>query len=89
MSNYKTTLGLAAFLSAVIFIVGCIPEDSLQWSKDGSVGLLKADDGLYLVDGRTGELSKLETGVDLLPGLSKDGKWIAYSKKVECANFSE
>jgi len=90
MSNHKTTLGLVVFSIVAIFIVGCIPEDSLQWSEDGSVGLLKAGDGLYLVDGKTGELTEVAKGpIDLLPGLSADGTWIAYCERVECTNLAE
>ena len=89
MSNHKTTLALVAFFAAVFFCVGCIPETSLEWSEDGSVGLLNSEEGLYLVDGKTGELTELESRAGLLPDISKDGKWIAYSEQVSCDNLSE
>ncbi|MFC1636825.1 hypothetical protein ACFL5Z_18525 [Planctomycetota bacterium] len=50
MNNHKTTLSLVAFFAIVMFFVGCLPETSLKWSDDGSVGLLmRVNDGLYLV----------------------------------------
>jgi hypothetical protein len=89
MGNRIKNFGLAAFYLAVIFLVGCIPEDSLQWSKDGSRGLLRMEGELYLVDGQSGELTKI--GGDILPwpDISDDGKLIAYSRKVECSSISE
>ncbi len=90
MSNRIKSFGLGAFYVAVIFLVGCIPEDSLQWSEDGSVGLLRIDEALYIVDGNSGELAEVEkTNVGMFPDISDDGKLIAYSRKVECLNASE
>lgn len=90
MSRHTTTLCLAAFCAAVVFIAGCIPEDSLEWSDDGSVGLLKAGEGLYIVDGETGELTEVVKGeIGLLPDISKDGKLIAYSEYFECSSLSK
>lgn len=90
MSNHKTTLGLMTFLGAVIFIAGCIPENSLEWSEDGSVGLLRAGEGLYVVDGKTGKLTEVAKGkIGLLPDISRDGKLVAYSEQVSCDNLSE
>jgi len=90
MSSHTTTLSLVAFCAAVVFVAGCIPEDSLEWSEDGSVGLLKIGEGLYIVDGETGELTRVVKGeIGLLPDISKDGKLIAYSERVSCDNLSE
>ncbi len=90
MSNHRTALGLVAFCAAVAFIAGCIPENSLEWSEDGSVGLLKAEEGLYIVDGKTGELTEVVKGdIGLLPDISKDGKLIAYSEKIDCNSLSK
>ncbi|MHC4325314.1 MAG: hypothetical protein ACYSUX_13710 [Planctomycetota bacterium] len=90
MSNHRIKFGLLAFFAAVVFIAGCIPEDSLEWSEDGSVGLLKAGEGLYIVDGETGELTEVAKGeIGLLPDISEDGKLIAYSERVSCDNLSE
>jgi len=89
MNNRKMTCGLVVFYAAVIFVVGCIPEMSLKWSGDGSVGLLRVEGGLGLVDGKTGELTEVAGSVGLLPDISKDGKLIAYSEKVDCNSLSE
>jgi len=90
MSNHRIKLGLLAFFAAFVFIAGCIPEDSLEWSEDGSVGLLKAGEGLYIVDGETGELTEVAKGdIGLLPDISKDGKLIAYSEKIDCNSLSK
>jgi hypothetical protein len=90
MNNRNRDLGLAVFYIAALFIVGCIPEDSLQWSEDGSVGLLRIDGALYIVDGNSGELTEVEkTNVSTLPDISDDGKLIAYCRGVQCSNASE
>ena len=91
MNNRKMTCALPAFCAAVVFLVGCIPlfESTLQWCEDGSVGLLRVDQGLALVDGKTGELTQVADNVALLPDISKDGKLIAYSEKVNCDDLSE
>jgi hypothetical protein len=83
-------LGLAAFYVAAVFLGGCIPDDSLQWSADGSIGLLRIDEGLYIVDGNSGELTEVEkTLVNLLPDISDDGKMVAYCLGVRCSNATE
>ena len=89
MNNHKMTCGLVAFFAAAIFGVGCIPEMSLEWSEDGSVGLLRVDEGLGLIDGKTGELTPVAENVGLLPDISKDGNLIAYGEKVDCSSLSE
>jgi hypothetical protein len=89
MGNRIKSFGLAAFYVAVIFLVGCIPEDSLQWSKDGSRGLLRKGGELYLVDGESGELTKVATDILPWPDISDDSKLVAYCQGVECNNPSE
>ncbi|NIP24872.1 MAG: hypothetical protein GWN67_11010 [Phycisphaerae bacterium] len=89
MSNRIKSFGLAAFYLAVIFLVGCIPEDSLQWSEDGSTGLLRKGGELYLVDGESGELTKIATDIMPWPDISDDGKLVAYCRGVKCSNISE
>jgi hypothetical protein len=90
MNNRIKSFGLAAFYVAVIFLVGCIPDDTLQWSEDGSVGLLKMDEGLYIVDGNSGELTEVaKENVSIFPDISDDGKLVAYCQAVECFNPSE
>lgn len=90
MSNRIKSFGLVLFYVAAIFFIGCIPEDSLEWSEDGSVGLLRVDGALYLVDGQTGELTEIvKENVQPWPDISKDGSLIAYSREVECENLSQ
>ena len=90
MNNRMKSFGLVAFFAVAIFFIGCVPEETLQWSDDGSVGLLRVDGALYLVDGQTGELTEIaKEDVQPWPDISKDGSLIAYSREVECDNLSE
>ena len=87
MNNRIKSFGLAAFYVAAIFLAGCFPEDSLKWSEDGSVGLLRIEDALYIVDGNTGELTEVEKPyVSVFPDISDDGNLIAYCQLVKCLN---
>ncbi len=90
MNNRKASYGLVAFYVAAVFMVGCIPEESLEWSDDGSVGLLRAEGGLAVVDGKTGKLiATVGADIGLLPDISSDGSLIAYSERVECDSLPE
>ena len=84
--------GLALFVALAFFTVigGCIPEDSVEWSDDGSVGLMRVQGALYLVNGQTGKLTEIDCNeVECWPDISKDGKWIAYTKVMECNSLPE
>ena len=90
MNNHWITLALVTSSLTVLFFGGCIPEDSLQWSDDGSVGLLGVSGALYLVDGQTGDPTEIASGeIQLLPDISKDGSLIAYAEQVKCENVLE
>ena len=93
MNNRIKSFGLVAFYIAAIFLAGCIPEDSLEWSDDGSIGVLCYDGMLALVDGKTGELTKINIPESEDPFnnicISKDGKLIAYSIGEECSSLKE
>ncbi|MBN1973060.1 MAG: hypothetical protein JW787_05440 [Sedimentisphaerales bacterium] len=91
MSNCIKRVCLFLFYIAALFIIGCIPEDSLEWSEDGSVGLLCVDGALYLVDGQAGSLTEIakEDDVQPWPDISKDGSLIVYSRKVDINDLSE
>ncbi len=92
MNNRKMTYGLIAFYVAVIFFAGCLPdpEDTLEWSRDGSTGLLRVQGALFLVDGQTGQLTEIvKQNVQSWPDISKDGGLVVYSEAVECVNLSE
>ncbi len=90
MNNRRMTYGLAVFCVAAILLAGCVPEDSLEWSQDGSVGLLRVQGALYLVDGQTGALTEIaKENVQPWPDISKDGSLIAYSETVEPAGLAQ
>jgi len=90
MTNRIASIALTVFYAIVILFVGCIPQDSLQWSSDGSVGLLRTKDALYLVDGDTGKLTPIpDSNVWPWPGISNNGKIIAYTLQLECNDLSQ
>ena len=90
MNNRIKNLALIGLYVAAVFFIGCIPENSLEWSQDGSVGLLRVDGALYLVDGQTGQLTEIaKEDVQPWPSISKDGSLIAYSREVKCDSLSE
>jgi hypothetical protein len=90
MSNRKITWCLIAFYITVSFFAGCIPEDSLQWSADGSTGIYSKDGALYLVDGSTGSLTPIapkETTTNW-PAISFDGSLFAYGQIIKVDDFN-
>ncbi len=90
MNNRIKKLVLIAFYVIAVFFIGCIPENSLEWSQDGSAGLLRVEGALYLVDGQSGQLTEIaKEDVQPWPGISKDGGLIAYSREVKCDSLSE
>ncbi|MHC5074922.1 MAG: hypothetical protein ACYTFM_00630 [Planctomycetota bacterium] len=83
MITNKRIIAIVALLLLALFYAGCIPEDSIEWSEDGSIGLLRKDDSLYLVDGQSGQLTEVsKEGVQPWPDISNDGSLIAYSQSV-------
>jgi len=82
---------LIVFYIAAAFFMGCIPEDTLQWSVDGSVGIYSKDGALFLVDGSNGSLTQIapEKTTTLWPAISSDGKLIAYGEKVAVEDFAK
>ena len=90
MNNRIKSLGLIGFYIVACFFVGCIPEDSLEWSDDGSIGLLRVAEALYLIDGQTGDLTEIaKENVQVWPDISKDGSLIAYCEELDCNNLSQ
>jgi hypothetical protein len=90
MNNRMKSFGLALFFVVAVFFIGCIPENSLEWSDDGSVGLLRVKGALYFVDGQSGELTEIaKENVQPWPDISKDGSLVAYSLEVDCNNLSD
>jgi len=81
---------LIATYTATTFILGCIPEDSLQWSADGTIGIYSKDGALFLVDGKTGSLTQIaaEETTTPWPAISSDGLHFAYGKIVKVDDFN-
>jgi Tol biopolymer transport system component len=84
-------LSLAAFYAFILIILGCIPEDSLQWNADGSKGIYSKKGALYLVDGSTGAITKVadKETTTIWPAISPDGSKIAYGKIVKVDDFNK
>lgn len=81
---------LTASYVAAAFIIGCIPEDSLQWSADGSKGIYSKKGALFLVDGGTGALTQIaaKETTTIWPVISPDGSQFAYGQIVKVDNFN-
>jgi hypothetical protein len=90
MRNRKITWCLIAFYIAAIFFAGCYPEDSLQWSKDGSTGIYRKKGALFIVDGNTGSLTQVapEGTATRWPAVSPDGSQFAYGQIVKVDRFN-
>ncbi|OHB57453.1 MAG: hypothetical protein A2173_04305 [Planctomycetes bacterium RBG_13_44_8b] len=82
---------LVASYFAFTFIIGCIPKDSLQWSADGSIGIYSKDGALFLVDGKTGALTKIATTetTTMWPAVSSDGSLLAYGQIIKVDEFKK
>ncbi len=85
------TLSLVTAYTAVILIAGCIPEDSLQWSRDGSMGIYSKNGALFLVDGTSGSLTQVAAKKTTTPwpGITRDGSLFAYGQIVKVDNFND
>jgi hypothetical protein len=82
---------LIASYAFVVFFIGCIPEDSLQWCADGSKGIYSKKGALFLVDGTTGDLTEIASKetTALWPAISPDGSQIAYSQILKVDDFDK
>ena len=90
MDYHVSNRGLCLFCFGLILLTGCLPDDSLDFSADGSVGLLRTSGRLYVVDGDTGALSPVPASkVSPWPDISADGKRIAYAHEVKHATLAE
>jgi hypothetical protein len=87
--NLITFLLIASY-TAITFFIGCIPEDSLQWSLDGSTGIYSKKGSLFLVDGNTGSLTQIapKETTTLWPAISPDGSLFAYGQIVKVDDFN-
>ncbi len=84
-------LSLIVLYAVVLFCAGCVPEDSLQWSQDGSVGIYSKNGTLFLVDGNSGCLTQIEPNESTMmwPAISPDGSVFAYGRAVKVDDFEE
>lgn len=74
----------------LVLLAGCFPEDSLDWSADGGVGLLRSRSKLYLVDGGNGTLTPVPVEeVGPWPDIASDGSQIVFSQKWRCETLEE
>jgi hypothetical protein len=83
-------LAVVVVYIAVMLIIGCYPEDSLQWSLDGSTGIYRKKAALFIVDGNTGSLTQVaaEGTVTRWPAISPDGSQFAYGQIVKVDHFN-
>jgi hypothetical protein len=84
------TFLLVVSYAAVLFILGCWPTDTLQWSADGSVGIYSKAGALFIVDGNSGSLTQVapKGTTTRWPGISADGSQFAYGKIVKVDDFN-
>jgi Tol biopolymer transport system component len=82
---------LVASYAAVLFILGCWPTDTLQWSADGSVGIYSKAGALFIVDGNSGSLTQVAAKgtTTRWPGISADGSQFAYGRIVKTDDFNK
>ncbi len=90
MNNRIRRYALYVVCLGAILATSCFPEDSLDWSADGSVGLLRTEEKLYVVDGATGTLTPVvDQAVSPWPDIAGDGRKIAYAEEVKHATLAE
>ena len=78
----------AAIFGIAVLVGGCLPEDFIGFSQDGSLGVVKQGEAIYLVDGASGKLTEIDKGdISLHPSISNDGKFITYGKRVEYSSL--
>ena len=72
---------------------GCLPTEYSEWSDDGSVGIMKIEDTLWLVDDKGQRTTKIDEGdgdkIGLYPTIAEDGKMAAYVKAVKYAKLDD
>lgn len=91
MKRSIRSYSLFVLCCVLTLLVGCFPEDSLEWSRDGSWGLLRTQNNLFVVDGASGALTPIQTDGEVgpLPGISSDGKQMTYVVVSPCATLEE
>ncbi|MHC4744597.1 MAG: TolB-like translocation protein [Planctomycetota bacterium] len=95
MNSHFKSYALTACYIAAVFSAGCFPEESVQWSKDGSIGIVKMDELMGVVDGETHQFTPIALAEDRESTelgsvtISADGKLVAYSIGSEVTDLSE
>jgi len=68
-----------------VSVCGCVPEDSIEWSDDGTVGIAKIGDKLVFFDGKSSKPQIIAEGeIGMGPTISSDGRMIAYTQEIDC-----
>jgi hypothetical protein len=90
--NKRNLINFSLIVSyaVVAFFIGCIPEDSLQWSLDGSKGIYSKNGALFLVDGNSGSLTQVapKETTAIWPAISPDGSLFAYGRIIDVNGFN-
>jgi Tol biopolymer transport system component len=74
----------------LVLLAGCFPEDTLDWSADGRVGLLRSGNKLFLVDGGSGALTPVPAeDVGPWPDMAPDGSRIAFAEECRYETLEE
>ncbi len=91
MKRSIESCSLFVLCCVLTLLVGCFPEATVEWSADGSWGLLRIPEELCVVDGTSGALTPIQTDgeVGSMPGISSDGKQITYVVASPCATLEE
>ena len=91
MKRSIRSYSLFVLCCVLTLLVGCFPEDSLEWSRDGAWGLLRIQEKLWVVDGTSGALTPitLDGEPGPMPDISSDGKRIAYVEARTCSTAEE
>lgn len=91
MKRSTESYSLLVLCGVLTLLAGCFPEDSIEWSGDGSWGLLRNQEKLHVVDGTSGALTPiaLDGQVSPMPAISSDGRRIAYVEVLPCPTVEE
>lgn len=74
----------------LVLLAGCFPEDTLDWSADGKIGLLRSGSKLFLVDGGSGALTPVPAGdVGPWPDMASDGSRIVFAEECRYETLEE
>ncbi len=91
MKRSIESYSLSVLCCVLTLLVGCLPDNSIDWSTDGSWGLLRTEGRLFLINGAGGVLTPIEPngGVSLMPDISSDGRRFAYVKGFASSTVQE